>query len=140
MAASKPNQKVAKAIAPLRVKVKFLTDCDFSGGKPKFKKDSIRELVISSANHWVRRGKAVKYVEPPKKAKSVEPKPAKRVGRSKKVAVKAESVEPIVVEFDGTEIANEGTADEEAPEEDTDIEGKKTEDGESFGGMGGLMG
>ena len=139
MAASKPNQKVAKAIAPLRVKVKFLTDCDFSGGKPKFKKDSIRELVISSANHWVRRGKAVKYMEPPKKAKSVEPKPAKRVGRSKKVAVKAESVEPIVVEFDGTEIANEGTADEEAPEEDTDIEGKKTEDGESFGGMGDLM-
>lgn len=127
MAASKPNQKVAKAIAPLRVKVKFLTDCDFSGGKPKFKKDSIRELVISSANHWVRRGMAVKYTEPVKKAgrpKKVEVRPPRRTGRARKVEVEAESVVEEILE--------------ETPEEPAEEE-KKTEDGESFGGMGDLM-
>ena len=144
MGRSKPQEKIKRAIAPLRVKVKFLTDCDFSGGKPKFKKDSIRELVISSANHWVRRGKAVKYVEPPKKAKSVEPKPAKRVGRSKKADIKAESiVEETASEETPVNITlrNEGVITTENADDwlSKTIEGKKTEDGESFGGMDDLM-
>lgn len=103
MARSIGNNKVIKAIAPLRVKVKFLTDCDPGGGKPVFKKDSVRELVISSANHWIRRKKAVKYTEPVKKAgksKKAAAKLPKRTNKSRKVEVKTEPVieEPIIEE------------------------------------------
>ena len=131
MAASKPNQKVAKVKAPLRIKVKFLTDCDPGNGKPIFKKGSIKELVISSANHWVRRGKAEKYVEKPQKAKSVKPKPVKSAGRRRKITAKAE---PIVVES-----VSEETPDEETPNEKPAIEEKKTEDGESLEEIPDLM-
>lgn len=131
MAASKPTQKVAKAEAPLRIKVKFLTDCDPGNNKPVFKKGSIRELVISSANHWVRRGKAVKYVEPPKKAKPAKPKSAKSTGRRKNLIAK---VKPIAVGG-----ISEEAPDEETPDKEPEVEEKKTEGGESFGGMGDLM-
>jgi len=134
MARSKRQDKTKRLIAPLRVKVKFLEDCDPGHGKPIFKKDSIRELVISSANHWVSRGKAVKYVEKSERVKSVKPKQARPVGRPKKKAVKVESVEPVVMETNGAEVVNE-----EISEEESVIEGKKTEDGESSGEMDDLM-
>jgi len=130
MAASKAYEKITKAVAPLRIKVKFLKDCDPGNGKSVFKAGTIRELVISSANHWVRRGMAEKYVESPRKAK---PKAAKPRGRQRKVAVKAE---PITVE---TEPKVEEEVSEETPEEESAVEGKKTEDGESSGGLEGLM-
>lgn len=129
MAASKPIQKVTKAVAPLRIKVQFLTDCDPGNGKPVFKKGSVKELVISSANHWVRRGKAVKYTEPPKKVKVKAPKPR---GRQRKTPVKAE---PVVTEY----MTEKAPLAEEKLDDEPDPEGKKTEDGESFGGMGDLM-
>jgi hypothetical protein len=136
MAASKPQEKVTKTIAPLRVKVKFLKDCDPGNGKPVFKAGTIRELVISSANHWVRRGMAEKYVEKPKK---VKPRAAKPRGRQRKVTVKTE---PVAVESvpAGAGPVIEEEPDHETPEEEPAIEGKKTEDGESFGGLEGLMG
>lgn len=122
MAASKVHEKITKAVAPLRIKVKFLKDCDPGNGKPVFKAGSIRELVISSANHWVRRGMAEKYVEKPKKVKPAKAKVTTSRGRSRKVSVKAE---PVTVEAESNV---EETASEEIPEEEPVIEGKKTED------------
>jgi len=146
MAASKRKEKVTKPVAPLRVKVKFLKNCDPGNGKPVFKAGTIRELVISSANHWVRRGMAEKYVERPERAKSAKPKQTKSVGRRRKitaktkpVTVKTEPAEPVVVEFDGTESATKETVTEKTPGDEAITEGKKTEDGESFGGMDDLM-
>ena len=141
MAASKRQQKVAKAKAPLRVTVKFLKDCDPGNGKPVFKAGLVKELVISSANHWIRRGRAVKYVEAPVRVKSVKPKRAKSVRSRKRVAVKAE---PVVVENVSDETVSEETPDEETVSEETAdekpaIEEKKTEDGGWFGGTGDPM-
>jgi len=117
MAASKRRVKVPRSASPLKVKVKFLTDCDPGGGKPVFKKGSVHELVISSANHWVTRRKAVRYVEP------VKPKKPKGRPKTQKKA------EPVVEE----------TAVEATPEEEPSEDEKKTEDGESFGEMEGPM-
>ena len=127
MGKSKRQEKIKRPIAPLRVSVKFLEDCDPGRGNSVFKKGSVRELVISSANHWVRRGKAVRYVEKAKPAKAVgKSKSTKAAGKWKKVDVKAE---PVVEE----------TASEETADEEPAIEGKKTEDGESLGGIPDLM-
>jgi len=156
MAASKRQQKVAKAKAPLRVTVKFLKDCDPGNGKPVFKAGLVKELVISSANHWIRRGRAVKYVEAPVRIKSVKPKRAKSVRSRKRVAVKAEPVvvenvsdetvseetpdeETVVVENVSDETVSEETPDEETADEKPAIEEKKTEDGGWFGGTGDPM-
>jgi len=153
MAASKRQQKVVKPIAPLRVKVKFLKNCDPGNGKPVFKAGSIHGLVISSANHWVRRGMAEKYVEKPQKAKPAKAKATTSRGRRRKVTVKAQpatvETESIVVENADEEIleagliveeeVNEETPDEENADGGSATEGKKTEDGESFGGMDDLM-
>jgi hypothetical protein len=117
MTASKRRVKVPRSASPLKVKVKFLADCDPGGGKAVFKKGSVHELVVSSANHWITRRKAVRYVEPVK--------PAKSRGRPK-TRKEAES------------IVEETTA-EETPEEEPSEEEKKTEDGESFGEMDDLM-
>lgn len=119
MARSKRREKYRRAIAPLRVTVKFLTDCDPGNGKPVFKKGSVHELVISSANHWIKRGKALKYVE--------SAKPVKKGGRPKKAEVKPE---PIVEE----------PVSEDPPEEEPATEENKTAAGESSEEMDDLMG
>jgi len=146
MARSKRQEKIKRPIAPLRVSVKFLEDSDPGRGKSIFKKGSVKELVISSANHWIRRGKAERYVEKPMRAKSVRPKPAKSVRSWKKVAVKAKSVveETVGEETTDYETAKaeplvEETVSEERTDEDSVIEEKKTEDGESLGEIPDLM-
>ena len=136
MAASKRQQKVAKAKAPLRVTVKFLKDCDPGNGKPVFKAGLVKELVISSANHWIRRGRAVKYVEAPVRVKSVKPKRAKSVRSRKKIVLKAE---PFEIETVSEETPDEETVSEETADEKPAIEEKKTEDGGWFGGTGDPM-
>ncbi|MFO7971575.1 MAG: hypothetical protein R6U40_07475 [Desulfobacterales bacterium] len=51
------------------IKVKFLADC---GGD--FKSGSIKELKADSANHWIKRGLAQRYIEPPKRKPGRPPK------------------------------------------------------------------
>ena len=142
MAASKRREKIKRPIAPLRVSVKFLKDCNPGGGKPIFKAGSIHTLVISSANHWVRRGKAVKYVEKVRAAKPVS-KPKKSVGRSRKSVGKSKKVdvvaEPVIEEAVGEEPVIEEAVIEETPNEESAIEEKKTEDGESLGEIPNLL-
>jgi hypothetical protein len=83
------SQRKTKVVRPkpINVKVHFLVDCDPQDGKPVFKAGSVHELPAPSANHWIRRGKAEKYIEPvPRK----EPAPEKpKYGGKSKTKVKS---------------------------------------------------
>lgn len=46
--------------------IKFHVDCDPADGSAVFKAGKVYELPASSANHWIRRNKAIKYVPKPK--------------------------------------------------------------------------
>jgi len=69
---------------PIMVKVKFLADCDPGGGKPVFKKGSVKDIVASSATRWIRRGMAERY----KKEKAIKKEPKKDLGNAYRQAKK----------------------------------------------------
>ena len=62
----------------ITLEIKFLDNCDPEDGSAIFKKGKVYELPASSANHWLRRNKAVKYVAPPPEPKPVKPPAPKR--------------------------------------------------------------
>jgi hypothetical protein len=104
--------KIKGAILPV-MKVKFLEDCD--SDKKHFKKGSVYELAVPSANHWIKRNKAAKYIEP---IKTVKPK--KSPGRPKKVNRSVKQVK------------KEEPVDEPTEEPAASIEEKKTEEDDLF--------
>lgn len=82
MAQSRKKPKVVRP-APIKVQVKFLADCDPEDGRPVFKAGSVHELAAPSAQHWIKRGKAVRYVES-KVEEAPEPKEAPKTRRGSK--------------------------------------------------------
>lgn len=56
---------IGKAVS---IKVKFLVSC----GEGKFKAGEVVEMNMASANHWIKRGKAIKYVKSASKKKKAK--------------------------------------------------------------------
>ena len=98
---------MAKSKTPIRrdqeitFEVKFLDDCDPADGSAMFKAGKVYELIATSANRWIRRGKAVRHVSKPKPVTAKAPKapPKKRVYTRKATTPKkvAPTPKPTVV-------------------------------------------
>jgi len=58
--------------------IKFFEECDPADGSATFKAGKVYELPASSANRWIRRNKAERYVPKPK------PKPAEKAPPKKR--------------------------------------------------------
>jgi len=61
--------------------IKFFEECDPADGSATFKAGKVYELPASSANRWIRRNKAERYVPKPKpkpESKAVKAPPKKR--------------------------------------------------------------
>ena len=58
--------------------IKFFENCDPADGSAIFKAGKVYELPASSANRWIRRGKAVRHVAKPKPKPEPKAPPKKR--------------------------------------------------------------
>jgi len=103
MAPSQRKVKVKKPDDSIKIKIKFLEDCDPENGQPVFKKGSVRELKAPSANHWIRRGKAELYFKPiKKKAKKKPGRPPKKKNKEVKADVEGKKEEKKINWFSRT--------------------------------------
>ena len=77
MAKSQRKPKVKKPI-PIRKKIMFLEECEPKDGSGVvYEKGDVKTLPAPSANHWIKRGKAIEYdgrkKPEPKKVEKPEP-------------------------------------------------------------------
>jgi hypothetical protein len=86
MGKSRQKMKVIGLSRPIMFKVKFLADC----GDGEFTAGDVRELKAASANHWIKRGLAKKFVEKPKRKPG---RPPKKKEEAKEVEKKTDTLE-----------------------------------------------